>query len=63
VDGSTLVEVSKIVSQKSMAPEDCPTIVNNVCVVQKDESSSDRSSTRQVAAATGLAAFLAAINL
>ena len=60
-DGSTLVELTKTISAGSVAPEDCHTIVNGACVVQKDEG--PRSGSSQVAAATGLAAFLTAINL
>ena len=60
-DGSTLVEVTKTIAAPTIAPEDCHTIVNGACVVQKDEK--PRSSSKQVVAATGLAAFLAAINL
>ena len=61
LDGSTLVEVTKTIVTPQVAPEDCHTIVNGACIVQKDET--PRSSTKQVAAATGLAAFLTAINL
>ena len=61
LDGSTLVEVTKTISTPSVAPEDCHTIVNGACIVQKDET--PRSSSKQVATATGLAAFLTAINL
>merc|ERR1712176_455803 len=60
LDGSTLVEVTKTISTPSVAPENCHTIVNGACIVQKDET--PRSSSKQVAAATGLAAFLTAIN-
>ena len=60
-DGSTLVEVTKTITAPTVAPEDCHTIVNGACVVQKDET--PRSSSKQVAVGTGLAAFLAAINL
>ena len=62
VDGSTLVELTKTISAGSVAPEDCHTIVNGACVVQKDEKPRS-SGTTQVAAATGLAAFFTAINL
>lgn len=61
LDGSTLVEITKTITTPSVAPEDCHTIVNGACIVQKDET--PRSSSKQVAAATGLAAFLTAINL
>ena len=61
LDGSTLVEVTKTITTPSVAPEDCQTIVDGACIVQKDET--PRSSSKQVAAASGLAAFLAAINL
>ena len=61
LDGSTLVEVTKSITTPSVAPEDCHTIVDGACIVQKDET--PRSSSKQVAAASGLAAFLAAINL
>jgi len=61
LDGSTLVEVTKTITTPSVAPEDCHTIVDGACIVQKDET--PRSSSKQVVAATGLAAFLAAINL
>ena len=61
LDGSTLVEVTKTITTKSVAPEDCHTIVNGACIVQKDET--PRSSSKQIAAATGLAAFMTAINL
>jgi len=61
LDGSTLVEVTKTITTKSVAPEDCHTIVNGACIVQKDET--PRSSSKHIAAATGLAAFMTAINL
>ena len=61
LDGTTLVEVTKTITTPSVAPEDCHTIVDGACIVQKDET--PRSSSKQVVAATGLAAFLAAINL
>jgi len=61
LDGSTLVEVTKTITTPSVAPEDCHTIVDGACVVQKDET--PRSSSKTVVATTGLAAFLAAINL
>jgi hypothetical protein len=61
LDGSTLVEVTKTITTPSVAPEDCHTIVDGACIVQKDET--PRSSSKHVAAASGLAAFLAAINL
>ena len=61
LDGSTLVEVTKTIATKPVAPEDCYTIVNGACIVQKDET--PRSSSTHIAAATGLAAFMTAINL
>ena len=61
-DGSTMVEVTKTVETPKVAPEDCHTIVNGACIVQKDEQPRSSGSTQAVAA-TGLAAFLAAINL
>ena len=60
-DGSTLVEVKKSIVVPRVAPEDCLTIVNGLCIVQKDAQ--PRSLSKQVAVATGLAAFLSAINL
>jgi len=61
LDGSTLVEVKKTITAPAVAPEECHTIVDGVCVVRNEEQ--PRSGTTQVAAATGLAAFLTAINL
>ena len=61
LDGSTTVEFIKTITMPSIAPEDCHTIVNGACVVKKDET--PRSSSKQTIIATGLAAFLAAINL
>jgi len=61
LDGSTLVEVKKTITAPAVAPEACHTIVDGVCVVRNEEE--PRSGTTQVAAATGLAAFLTAINL
>ena len=53
--------LSKTITTPTVAPEDCHTIVDGACVVRKDET--PRSSSKTVVAATGLAAFLAAINL
>ena len=61
LDGTTLVEVTKTITTPSVAPENCHTIVDGACIVQRDET--PRSSSKQVVAATGLAAFLTAVNL